>query len=196
MTGSVMPSAKSDARAFHCLQKEAAQVYVDPALISTRRQAGDGDAQPQTAGQGGLALYPRRQPAPVSTDPRARARLQLRSTYVLPEDVFDLAADVMRHRLCCRTKRSPITWTATLLTRILNAIPTPEVSPRITMPSSPATTSLAITPERILRRLNGASFAVSTAIPGDYRTLFYGTGIDIAELRAATALDDDVRHID
>ncbi len=66
----------------------------------------------------------------------------------------------------------------------------------ITMPSSPATTSLATTPERILRRLEWRVIRrLDGLFQGDYRTLFYGTGIDIAELREYQ-LDDDVRHID
>ncbi len=60
-----------------------------------------------------------------------------------------------------------------------------------------ATSSLpATTPERILRRLEWRVIRrLDGLFQGDYRTLFYGTGIDIADLREYQ-LDDDVRHID
>ena len=41
---------------------------------------------------------------------------------------------------------------------------------------------------RVIRRLDGL-------LQGDYRTLFYGTGIDFADIREYQA-NDDIRHID
>lgn len=56
--------------------------------------------------------------------------------------------------------------------------------------------SLDVTPERILRRLEWRVIRrLDGLFQGDYRTLFFGTGLDIAELREYQ-LDDDVRHID
>lgn len=52
------------------------------------------------------------------------------------------------------------------------------------------------TPERILQRLEWRVIRrLDGLLQGDYRTLFYGTGIDFADLREYQA-QDDVRHID
>lgn len=60
------------------------------------------------------------------------------------------------------------------------------------MTASPA----AATPERILRRLEWRVIRhLDGLFQGDYRTLFFGTGIDFAELREYQP-NDDIRHID
>jgi uncharacterized protein (DUF58 family) len=52
------------------------------------------------------------------------------------------------------------------------------------------------TPERILRRLDWEVLRrLDGLLLGDHRTLFYGNGIDFADLREYQ-LEDDVRHID
>jgi len=52
------------------------------------------------------------------------------------------------------------------------------------------------TPERILHRLDWQVIRrLDGLLQGDYRTLFYGTGIDFADLREYQA-QDDIRHID
>ena len=54
----------------------------------------------------------------------------------------------------------------------------------------------AATPERILRRLEWRVIRhLDGLFQGDYRTLFYGTGIDFADLREYQP-NDDIRHID
>jgi uncharacterized protein (DUF58 family) len=54
----------------------------------------------------------------------------------------------------------------------------------------------AATPERILRRLEWRVIRhLDGLFQGDYRTLFFGTGIDFAELREYQP-NDDIRHID
>jgi uncharacterized protein (DUF58 family) len=56
--------------------------------------------------------------------------------------------------------------------------------------------SLHQTPERILHRLDWRVIRrLDGLMQGDYRTLFYGTGIDFADLREYQ-LQDDIRHID
>jgi uncharacterized protein (DUF58 family) len=61
----------------------------------------------------------------------------------------------------------------------------------ITPPSGPPAT-----PERILRRLDWEVIRrLDGLLLGNHRTLFYGAGIDFADLRDYQ-LDDDVRHID
>ncbi len=53
-----------------------------------------------------------------------------------------------------------------------------------------------ITPERILRRLDWQVIRrLDGLLQGDYRTLFYGDGLDFADLREYQ-LADDIRHID
>ena len=54
----------------------------------------------------------------------------------------------------------------------------------------------APTPERILHRLDWQVIRrLDGLLQGDYRTLFYGTGIDFADLREYQP-QDDIRHID
>jgi uncharacterized protein (DUF58 family) len=58
----------------------------------------------------------------------------------------------------------------------------------------PAT--LTLTPERVLRRMEWRVIRrLDGQLQGDYRTLFRGTGIDVADLREYQA-QDDVRRID
>lgn len=60
---------------------------------------------------------------------------------------------------------------------------------------SPAPTSTP-TPERILQRLDWQVIRrLDGLLQGDYRTLFYGVGVDFADLREYQA-EDDIRHID
>src|SRR6202142_3203416 len=57
----------------------------------------------------------------------------------------------------------------------------------------PATAS---TPERILQRLDGQVLRrLEGLLQGDYRSLFYGYGVDFADLREYQP-EDDVRYID
>ena len=54
----------------------------------------------------------------------------------------------------------------------------------------------ALTPERVLRRLEWRVIRrLDGRLQGDYRTLFRGTGIDVADLREYQP-GDDLRHID
>jgi len=54
----------------------------------------------------------------------------------------------------------------------------------------------AQTPERILQRLDWHVIRrLDGVLQGDYRTLFYGAGLDFADLREYQ-LQDDIRHID
>src|SRR5687768_2141732 len=58
------------------------------------------------------------------------------------------------------------------------------------MPTSEAT------PERILQRLDWHVIRrLNGLLQGDYRTLFYGYGVDFADLREYQA-EDDIRYID
>jgi uncharacterized protein (DUF58 family) len=61
---------------------------------------------------------------------------------------------------------------------------------------SSASDSLAAAPEQILQRLDWQVIRrLDGLLMGDYRTLFYGHGLDFADLRAYQP-EDDIRHID
>jgi uncharacterized protein (DUF58 family) len=61
---------------------------------------------------------------------------------------------------------------------------------------SSAANSLTATPDRILHRLDWQVIRrLDGLLMGDYRTLFYGHGLDFADLRAYQP-EDDIRHID
>jgi uncharacterized protein (DUF58 family) len=58
------------------------------------------------------------------------------------------------------------------------------------------TPTTALTPERVLRRLEWRVIRrLDGRLQGDYRTLFRGTGIDVADLREYQS-GDDLRHVD
>ncbi|HSF80995.1 MAG TPA: DUF58 domain-containing protein [Anaerolineales bacterium] len=63
--------------------------------------------------------------------------------------------------------------------------------------TSPAiSTKNALTPERILLRLDWQVIRrLDGLLQGDYRTLFYGDGLDFSDLREYQ-IQDDIRHID
>lgn len=64
------------------------------------------------------------------------------------------------------------------------------------MPLIPPLTKTAPTPERILQRLDWQVIRrLDGLLQGDYRTLFYGAGIDFSDLREYQ-VQDDIRHID
>jgi uncharacterized protein (DUF58 family) len=64
------------------------------------------------------------------------------------------------------------------------------------MPSKSIQTTLQATPERILQRLDWQVVRrLDGLLQGDYRTLFYGAGIDFTDLREYQP-GDDIRHID
>ncbi|HET7528099.1 MAG TPA: MoxR family ATPase [Burkholderiaceae bacterium] len=85
------------------LQQECRKVYVDPSLIQYAVRLVGATRRPASAGLADLAKYlsygasPR---ASISMVEGARALAFLRSrSYVLPEDLTDLAVDTLRHRL-------------------------------------------------------------------------------------------------
>jgi uncharacterized protein (DUF58 family) len=64
----------------------------------------------------------------------------------------------------------------------------------VLLPASPA--KRTVTPESILHRLEWRVIRrLDGLLQGDYHTLFYGTGLDFADLREYQ-LQDDIRHID
>ena len=114
------------------LQREADQVYVDPALIEYAVKLVLATRKPQLVGQDKLAPF-----LTFGASPRASINLILAAralafvrgrAYALPQDVRDLALDVMRHRLVLSYEALADNVSADdLLNRILNAVPLPEV---------------------------------------------------------------------
>ena len=85
------------------LQQEADRVYVDPSLIEFAVQLAHASREPGRAGLTDLARYVKFGASPrssISLVLAARALAYLRGReYVVPEDLTDLALDVLRHRL-------------------------------------------------------------------------------------------------
>ncbi len=114
------------------LQKEVDEVYVDPALIEYAVRVVNATRRPQGVGLKELEPYltfgasPR---ASINLILTARALAYMRGRmYALPQDVLDMALDVIRHRLVLSYEALSDNVNADdLLNRILNRIPLPEV---------------------------------------------------------------------
>lgn len=114
------------------LQEAAANVYVDPALIEYAVKLVTATREPALAGQQEVAPF-----LTFGASPRASINLILAGRalafvrgreYALPQDVRDLAPDVIRHRLVLSYEALADNVTPDdILNRILNAIPMPEV---------------------------------------------------------------------
>ena len=117
------------------LQRQADRVYVDPSLIEYAVQMAHASREPGRVGLTDLARYvafgasPR---APISLVLAGRALAFLRGRdYVVPEDLTDLALDVLRHRLVLSYEALSDEVTADLiLSKILANLPIPEPSGR------------------------------------------------------------------
>jgi MoxR-like ATPase len=114
------------------LQQEADKVYVDPALIEYAVRMVTATRQPHDVGLKELAPYimfgasPR---ASINLILTARALAFVRGrSYALPQDVLDMALDVMRHRLVLSYEALSDNVTGDdLLKKILDRIPIPVV---------------------------------------------------------------------
>jgi MoxR-like ATPase len=114
------------------LQEAADAVYVDPALIEYAVKLVGATRNPRLAGQGELAPF-----ISYGASPRASINLILAARalafvrgrdYVLPQEVYDVAPDVIRHRLVLSYEALADNVSVdNLLDRILGAIPMPEV---------------------------------------------------------------------
>ena len=150
--------------------------------------------EPETIGLNELERY-----ITFGASPRASINLILTAralafvrgrNYALPQDVLDMALDVLRHRLVLSFEAlSDDVTSDDLLQNLLDRIPLPVV------PLHEHATS-ASTPERLLQRLDWQVIRrLDGLLQGDYRSLFYGYGVDFADLREYQS-DDDVRYID
>jgi MoxR-like ATPase len=114
------------------LQQQADKVYVDPALIEYAVQLVTSTRKPKDYGLKELAPYiiygasPR---ASINLILTARALAFMRGRgYVLPQDVLDMALDVMRHRMVLSYEALSDNVTSDdLLQKIFDRIPIPVV---------------------------------------------------------------------
>lgn len=114
------------------LQQEADQIYVDPALIEYAVRMVTATRQPKEVGLKELEHYimfgasPR---ASINLILTARALAFVRGrNYALPQDVLDMALDVMRHRMVLSYEALSDNVSADhLLQKILDRIPIPVV---------------------------------------------------------------------
>jgi MoxR-like ATPase len=119
------------------LQEQADRVYVDPALIEYSVRLATATRDPKFHGMPELARY-----VTYGASPRASINLILTAKalafvrgrdYVLPQDVMDMARDVMRHRLVLSFEAlSDNVAPDDVLTTILKKVPVPVVPLRET----------------------------------------------------------------
>ncbi len=121
-----------DTEQLMALQRRADSVYVDPALIEYSVKLVTASRQPQVCGLDELERYilfgasPR---ASINMIIAGRALAFVRGRdYVLPQDVRDVALDVMRHRLVLSYEAlSDNVGSDDILVRLMEAVPMPEV---------------------------------------------------------------------
>jgi MoxR-like ATPase len=114
------------------LQREADRVYVDPALMEYAVRLSTATRAPKAHGMPDLEPY-----ITYGASPRASINLILTAralafvrgrNYALPQDVLDMARDVMRHRLVLSFEALSDNVTADdVLTTILKRVPLPVV---------------------------------------------------------------------
>lgn len=114
------------------LQKKVDQVYVDPALIEYVVKLVNATRSPKLVGLDDMEHY-----ITFGASPRASINLVLTAkalafvrgrTYVLPQDVLDMALDVIRHRLVLSYEAlSDEVSSDDILSKILDRIPVPVV---------------------------------------------------------------------
>jgi MoxR-like ATPase len=114
------------------LQAEAAQVYVDPALISWTVDVATATRRPAEHGLGEIADYvsfgasPR---GPISLVAAGRALALIRGRdYVVPADLDALVRDAFRHRLVLSYRAlAEEVMPDTILEQVLAAVPMPQI---------------------------------------------------------------------
>ena len=133
MTGTVEPTQRViETDQLIDLQRRADQVYVDPALMEYAVRVVGATRDPAAAGQRDLAAY-----VTFGASPRASINMILAAKalafvrgrdYALPQDVHDLALDVLRHRIVLSYEALADNVAADdILRRVLAAVPLPEV---------------------------------------------------------------------
>jgi MoxR-like ATPase len=117
------------------MQRKTDEVYVDPALVDYAVRLSTATRAPGSIGLHELARY-----VTFGASPRASINLILAARalafvrgrdYALPQDVTDLALDVLRHRLVLSYEAMSDEISADqILRRILTALPVPDVALR------------------------------------------------------------------
>jgi MoxR-like ATPase len=114
------------------MREDVAQVYVDPAVVDYAVRLVTATRSPGGVGQGDLERYVTYGASPRATialvlGGRALAFLRGRD-YVFPSDVDEVALDVLRHRIVLSYEALADDLDAdTILTRVLRAVPMPDV---------------------------------------------------------------------
>jgi MoxR-like ATPase len=124
-------SAVATTEQLMALQRECQNAYVDPSLIQYAVRLVAATRNPALAGLGEMRRYVSYGASPRGTIhliEAARALAHLRGRdYVLPEDVTDLAADVLRHRLVLSYEALAESLSPDqLLQRLMQRIPVPD----------------------------------------------------------------------
>jgi MoxR-like ATPase len=114
------------------MQQAADRVFVDPALLDYAVRLATATREPAAHGLGELSRY-----ITFGASPRASINLILTARalafvrgrdYALPEDVLDMALDVLRHRLVLSFEALSDNVTSDdLLTTLIERIPVPVV---------------------------------------------------------------------
>jgi MoxR-like ATPase len=132
------------------LQAAADRVYVDHGVVDYAVNVVLATRTPSQYGLGDLTeliaygASPRASLGLVAAG-RALALMRGRS-YALPQDVFDCAPDVLRHRIVLSYEALAQNLTTDhLLARILGTVPAPRIAPSV-QPATPATVFEAVTP--------------------------------------------------
>lgn len=115
------------------LQAQADRVYVDPSLIEYAVRLTNATREPALVGLGDLARY-----VTYGASPRASINLVLAGRalaflrgreYALPQDLIDLAPDILRHRLVLSYEALADEVSAdAILDRVLASLPVPELA--------------------------------------------------------------------
>ena len=114
------------------MRADVEQVYVDPAIVDYAVRLVAATRWPAAVGEGDLERYVTYGASPRATialvlGGRALAFLRSRE-YVLPIDIDEIALDVLRHRIVLSYEALADDLDAdTILTRVLRAVPVPEV---------------------------------------------------------------------
>jgi len=132
MTGATQAVAEvATTEELSALQRECRAGYVDPSIMQYAVRLAGATRQPERYGVKDLARYVSWGASPRATihlveGARALAFLRGRA-YVLPQDVADLAPDVLRHRLALSYEALSDGQTAdALIRRIMQHVPAPE----------------------------------------------------------------------
>ncbi|MCP3853403.1 MAG: MoxR family ATPase [Actinomycetia bacterium] len=127
------------------LQSQADEVYVDPGVIDYAVGLVMATREPAAHGMGELAelidfgVSPRASLGLVAGG-RALALMRGR-TYATPQDVFDVAPDILRHRLVLSYEAlARDVDSEQILDRILATVPAPRITPTMDPPATPAPT--------------------------------------------------------